>query len=120
MHKRRYLKPYFNPMQLVKRFNDEQSALDVKTKYKFTVKTGPGIYSGTNATVWFKLTGSAGEWSQTELRTPLKKFGEIKFPADSLVEIQMEGPVIGDLEKLKIWVKFLGIDANDDSFIVSF
>lgn len=103
MHKRRFLKPYLNPLQLVKRFSEEQTAFDLKTKYKFTIKTGPGVHSGTDATVYFKLFGSAGDWAQTELRAN-KKFGEKKFPDDSLVDVYLDGPVIGDLEKLKIWV----------------
>jgi hypothetical protein len=47
--------------------------------------------------------GAYGNWNQTELLPSNKNNKEIKFPAESLVEIEMEGPVIGDLRKLKIW-----------------
>lgn len=51
VHKRRYLRPYLNPVQLMKKYEKNQYDLDLKTKYKFIVKTGPGQYAGTNANV---------------------------------------------------------------------
>lgn len=51
--------------------------------------------------MWFKIIGTAGVWEKTELK---KKNKEVNFAADSLVEIEIEGPVIGDLKKIKIWV----------------
>ena len=39
----------------MKKYEKNQYDLDLKTKYKFIVKTGPGQYAGTNANViYFK------------------------------------------------------------------
>jgi hypothetical protein len=35
----------------MKKYEKNQYDLDLKTKYKFIVKTGPGQYAGTNANV---------------------------------------------------------------------
>jgi hypothetical protein len=48
------------------------------------------------------LFGTAGTWESTELKgSNLNK--ELKFPPNSLVELELNGPVIGDLKKIKIW-----------------
>ena len=52
--------------------------------------------------MWFKLFGTAGTWDSTELKGPhLNK--DMKFAANSSVEVELNGPVIGDLKKIKIW-----------------
>ena len=60
--------------------------------------------------VWFKLFGAAGTWEKTDLK-PSKMNREMKFPAGSIVEIDLEGPIVGDLKKIKIWVnlKYIGL-----------
>jgi hypothetical protein len=54
--------------------------------------------------VWFKIYGTAGIWEATQLR-PNRTNVDAKFTPGSLVEIDLEGPVIGDLKRIKIWVK---------------
>lgn len=49
--KRRYLKPYLNPLELMKKYEKHQMELSAKIKYKITVKTASGTNTGTNATV---------------------------------------------------------------------
>ncbi|CAF0724098.1 unnamed protein product [Brachionus calyciflorus] len=102
MNKRRYLKPYLNPVQILKKYEKDQMDTEIKTKYKFIVKTGVGLYAGTDCNVMFKLYGTAGIWETTELK-PKGSSNTEKFPSNSLVEIELNGPVIGDLKKLKIW-----------------
>jgi hypothetical protein len=53
--------------------------------------------------VWFKIIGTDGVWEKTEFKNKNKN-REVNFAADSLVEIDIEGPVIGDLKTIKIWV----------------
>jgi hypothetical protein len=48
------------------------------------------------------LFGSAGKW-KTKLK--VRRSDKIKFPANSLVEIKLKGPPLGELGKLKIWVE---------------
>lgn len=85
-----------------------KNQITMKTKYKFLIKTGSGTNTGTNANVFFKLYGSAGTWNQTELKVDAKSVAanSYKFAPDSVVEINLVGPVIGDLKRLKIWVLF--------------
>ena len=77
----------------------------MKARYKFLIKTGSGTNTGTNVPVYFKLYGSAGTWEQTEIKHGKKTAqpSGLKFPPDSLVEINMIGPLIGDLRRLKLW-----------------
>lgn len=103
MNKRRYLRPYLNPIQLMRKYEQNQQEFQNKTKYKFIIKTGAGQHAGTDSTVMFVLYGSAGTWEQTELK-PKNNNSGIKFPQNSLVEVELMGPIIGDLKKLKIWV----------------
>jgi hypothetical protein len=95
-----------NPLQMMKKYENTKYELAMKAKYTFLIKTGSGTNTGTNASVHFKLIGSAGVWEQTELKVDPKtaKNPSFKFPPDSLVEINMIGPVVGDLKKIKIWV----------------
>ncbi len=53
--------------------------------------------------MWFKIIGTTGVWDKTELKNQ-KQNKEIKFLSGSLVEIELEGPFIGDLKIIKIWV----------------
>ena len=55
--------------------------------------------------MFFKVFGTGGTWNQTELK-PSNSGKDIKFPAESLVEIELDGPMIGELRKIKIWVSF--------------
>jgi hypothetical protein len=41
----------------------------------------------------------------------------MKFPADSLIDTELVGPIIGDLKKLKIWVIIL---QNNKVLVFSF
>lgn len=109
INKRRYLKPYLNPIQLIKKYEKDKLDLEIKTKYKFIIKTGSGANSGTNASVMFKLFGEAGIWHQTELNP--KNTSGIKFPSNSIVELELNGPILGQLKKLKIWV-IINIDSK--------
>ncbi len=59
--KRRYLKPYINPVQLLKKYEKNQFESEIKTKYKFLVKTGPGSYAGTNSAVSIYIYFYRGE-----------------------------------------------------------
>lgn len=52
--------------------------------------------------MYFKLFGTTGTWEQTEIK-PINANKGMRFPSDSLVEVEMDGPIIGDLRKLKIW-----------------
>ncbi len=52
--------------------------------------------------MFFKLFGTNGNWEQTEIK-PISTNKDMKFPPDSLVEVDMNGPIIGDLKKIKIW-----------------
>lgn len=51
IHKRRYLKTYLNPLQVIKKFEKNQHDLEIKTKYRILVKTGSGAHAATNSTV---------------------------------------------------------------------
>ena len=51
MNKRRYLKPYVNPIQLMKKYEQKQIDPELVSNYKFVIKTGPGQYAGTNSEV---------------------------------------------------------------------
>ncbi len=73
----------------------------MKTRYKFMIKTGSGTNTGTNSRVYFKLYGSAGVWEETELKPASNN--ETKFAPNSLTEVNLVGPVIGDMKKFKIW-----------------
>ena len=49
---RRFLKPYMNPMQLLKRYDQpDPNSAEQRMKYTFLVKTGQGPTAGTNANV---------------------------------------------------------------------
>ena len=68
--------------------------------------------------MFFKLFGTAGTWNQTELK-PLNSGKDVKFPAESLVEIELDGPMIGELRKLKIWVNSQNCCVQDEvSFLM--
>ena len=51
MNKRRYLRPYVNPIQLMKKYENIQKDPELTTNYKIMIKTGPGQYAGTNSEV---------------------------------------------------------------------
>ena len=90
----------------MKKYESSKYELSMQTKYKFLIKTGSGTNTGTNANVFFKLFGTAGTWQTTELKIDPSKIinPNLKFSPDSLVEVKLVGPVIGDLKRLKIWV----------------
>ena len=54
--------------------------------------------------MFFQLFGTSANWNQTELK-PNSSNKEFKFAANSLVEVELDGPLIGEVKKLKIWVK---------------
>jgi hypothetical protein len=97
-----------NPMQIMKKYENIKYELAMRTRYTFSIKTGSGTNTGTDANVYFKLFGSAGTWEQTPLKVDSKttKNTSMKFPPNSLAEINLVGPVIGDLKKIKIWVNY--------------
>jgi len=96
--KRRYLIKYENPLEKAHKQEIQQYDLE----YVFKVKTGQNKYAGTDAQVWFKITGDNGIWPRTEL---IRDYSpkEIRFPVDSELTFNLLGPVIGDLNVLKIW-----------------
>lgn len=49
--KRRYLKPYVNPLILMKKYEENQLSTTTTVQYKFMIKTGAGKFSGTDSTV---------------------------------------------------------------------
>ncbi len=49
--KRRYLRPYMNPLLLMKKYEENQVNATTKVKYTIFVKTGSGQFAGTDATV---------------------------------------------------------------------
>ena len=53
--------------------------------------------------MFFKLFGTSANWNQTELK-PNSSNKEFKFAANSLVDVELDGPLIGDIKKVKIWV----------------
>lgn len=103
---------------MIKKYEKDILDAELKTKYKFIVKTGSGTNAGTNADVMFKLFGDAGTWEQTELK-PKNSTG-IKFPTNSIVEIELNGPILGELNKLKIWVNIINFSLKYDFFSTAF
>ena len=51
LSKRRFLKPYVNPLILMKKYEENQLSTETNVQYKFLVKTGPGNFSGTDSNV---------------------------------------------------------------------
>ena len=51
LFKRRHLRPYVNPLLILKKYEETQLDNNSKLKYKFTIKTGSGQYAGTNSNV---------------------------------------------------------------------
>lgn len=120
VEKRRYLRPYLNPFELERRLERQSRQLIPKIKYKFLIQTGAETNSGTTANVkptlfyyshsilllnyskclkvWFKLYGSAGVWETTQFPSTAK------FTTGSQVEMVLDGPLIGDLRKIRVWV----------------
>ena len=50
------------------------------------------------------MIGTSGIWNQTELKVGHTNKMQMKFPPDSIIECELQGPIIGDLKKLRIWV----------------
>jgi len=51
VNKRRYLRPYMNPLLLMKKYEENQVDTVTKIKYTVFIKTGSGQFAGTDSNV---------------------------------------------------------------------